>query len=394
MVAAVLLAARNGPYGSVAWTASGDARNHLLNTRGVLDEGGLRGDWLTFPSFHEAIAALLLDSHGRSTLGPGELLRHDLLGYAQVSTALTVCWTLAAAALLLGLGRMGSRGAAVAVLTASLLPLTGLALGVTIRDGFLPILLLQPVLLSALALLMWLSATEDTGSPVTVAVVATAVALPLVATTWTPLFPVMGAACAVPWLRSLRTGRQRLPRLIAMTLGGLAGSAACLAVVLEHDGAVALPGSIAAPTPAAAALLPIAVLLIAVPARSRIPGPAFVPFLAGSVVALGIVGWAVIGQPANLPWNYYPAKLAWIWAVVALPLLLVPFSHPRVRGQQPAGRGSAVLGAIGVLIAAAALSPVASPVLPKELAWTQVGLAPASTIGTWTYPTAPPSPLR
>ena len=100
-------------FGLATWSASGDARLHLLFTRMVLEEGGLHGTPFSFQAeYPEALTALLLDAHGRGTLAPGALLEHDLRGVAQVSVALTVLWTLASTATLLGLAPLKARAAA------------------------------------------------------------------------------------------------------------------------------------------------------------------------------------------------------------------------------------------------------------------------------------------
>ena len=386
VVATVLLAGGEGRYSAIAWTASGDARNHLMDARSILATGGLQGRWLTvLPMLQEGLFGLLLDTHGRGTLAPADLFRHDMIGYATTSAALTILWTLATTALLLGFDRLRGRAGAVVVLVASMIPLTGLALGVLLRDGFVPILLLQPLLLCTLAVLAWLAVGEDTGTPVTVGIGVTAAALPLAATTWTPFFAVLAGAGALPWLRAVLSGRQRWVRVTLLGAGVLAGSTVCLKVMANTDGFLTLTGSIAAPSPAAAAVPPFLVLVVVVAGWSRLPRRAFVPFLAGSVVALGIVVYSVAVQPPGLAWNYYPAKVAWIWALVALPLLLVPFARPGPAG--PSAR--AAPGALGVLLVGIALSPVASPVLPAAVGWTQSGLQPqGSSVGAWVQPDA------
>ena len=162
MIVVALLVGRGDPFAFVAWTASGDARFHLLFVRDVLAEGGLHGQAFTYqPQYQEALTALLADTHGRGELAPGELLEHDLHVLAQVSIALTVTWSLATTALLLGFGRLKGRTPAAAVAVASLLPLTGIALGVVLRDGFLPVLLLVPLLLATVTLLGWLQVATD-----------------------------------------------------------------------------------------------------------------------------------------------------------------------------------------------------------------------------------------
>ena len=87
---------------------------------------------------------------------------------------------------MLGLAPLRARAAGAVVVVASLLPLTGLALGVVLRDGFLPILLLVPLILCSLTVLGWLSTTDRAGAAVTVAVGVSAAAIPVLAFTWTP----------------------------------------------------------------------------------------------------------------------------------------------------------------------------------------------------------------
>lgn len=383
-VVTVLLAGRSDSFGMVAWSASGDARLHLLFARMVLEEGGLHGTPFSFqPEYQEALTALLLDTHGRGTLAPGPLLEHDLRGVAQVSTALTVLWTLASTATLLGFGSLRARGTAAVVVAASLLPLTGLALGVVLRDGFLPILLLAPLILAALTVLGWLNTTDRAGSSVTVAVGASAAAIPVLAFTWTPHAVVVGVASLVPWLRVLRTSDQRGLRLALMVVGSTAGAAYCLFVLAQAGGFIDIPGAIASPPPATVLLVPVLVLLVAAGRWSAVEGKAFVPYLVGTVAAAGIVAYAVAVQAEGLAWNYFPAKIAWTWMLAGLPLLLVPFAHPRVA---PGRRLTTVTGAAGVVLGALALSPVTSPVLPNQVAWLQSGLTPTQTIAVWDQP--------
>ena len=111
MVVTVLLAGRPDSFGLATWSASGDARLHLLFARMVLEEGGLHGTPFSFqPEYQEALTALFLDTHGRGTLAPGALLEHDLRGVARVSVALTVLWTVTGTATLLGFAPLRARG--------------------------------------------------------------------------------------------------------------------------------------------------------------------------------------------------------------------------------------------------------------------------------------------
>ena len=384
LVVTVLLAGRDDSFGRFAWSGSGDARLHLLFARAVLEEGGLRG--LPFseqPQYQEAFTALLLDTHGRGALSPGALLEHDLRGTGTVATGLTVLWTLSTSAALAGLGALRGRGAAVVVAVASLLPVTGLALGVLLRDGFLPILLLVPLLLCSLTVLGWLHTTDRGSAAVTTGVVATAAAIPVLAFVWTPHAVVVGVAALLPWLRALRSGEQRTPRLAAMAVGAGSGAAYCLYVVVQGVYNVQILGAIAAPSPVTVVLVPVLVLGIVLGRWSALDGRALWPYLAGTVAAAAITAYGVLAQPEGVPWNYYPAKVAWTWLLVGLPFLLVPFAHPRTA---PGLGRTAVAGVTGVLLGALALSPVTSPVLPHPVSWLQSGQAPTHTMAAWDQP--------
>jgi len=338
--------------GQVAWTASGDARNHYLFTRLVLAQGGLEDEALSFQPLHqEALTALLVDTHGRGTLAPGALLEHDLRALALTSLALAVAWTLASTATLWAL-RDRPHWAAVAA--ASLLPVAGIGLGVLLRDGFLSILVLAPLLLCTLSVLAWLATTKRTGIGVTVAVGITAAAVPLAAFTWTPHAIVVGAAALVPWRRALLSREHHRVRLALMVAGATTGAAYFVYVVSQAAGRlVDAPGSIAAPSPVVVAVVPVLVLVIAVARLSSAPEAVFVPYLVGSLAAAALTVEFVITQPDGQAWNYFPAKFAWVWLLVGLPLLLVPLAHSRT-----AKAWLPLVGVLGVLVV---LGPIGSP---------------------------------
>lgn len=374
LVATVLAAGRDEPLGTVAWAGSGDARNHFLFVRLILAEGGLHGDALSFQPLHqETLTALLVDTRGRGSLGAGDLLERDLLAFGRASLALAVAWTLAAAAAVAGLGRLRASAAPVTAV-ASLLPLTGVGLGVALKDGFLSILLLVPLLLCTLVVLGWLATTRRRGAGVTVAVGVTAAAVPVAAFTWTPLAVVLGGAALLPWWRAVRTPEHRTAR-VAMVVAGVAGGAAyTVYVVTTASRLLDAYGAIEAPPPLVAALVPVLVLVVAVGRLTSLPVAVFAPYLAGSVVALVVTLSLVVMQPDEARWNYLPAKLAWVWLLVGLPLLLAPFAHPRRDGRPVVAVGIS-LGAVLVLVAATFLSPLPTPVGRGE-----------RTIGAWTNP--------
>jgi hypothetical protein len=168
------------------------------------------------------------------------------------------------------------------------------------------------------------------------------------------------------------------------TGAGLA--AAYTAYVLNGAGRVVdASGSIAAPSPLAVASVPLLVLLIATWGLSSMPSTAFAPYLCGTAAVALVTAGAVVLQPDGFPWAYFPAKLAWVWLLAGLPLLLTPFAHP------PSDRGRRLpvaVGALAVLVGVTALSPIASPVVPRAAVWTQSGNQPSQRIGEWAQPDA------
>jgi hypothetical protein len=174
------------------------------------------------------------------------------------------------------------------------------------------------------------------------------------------------------WLL-VRSASTRAARAIVGVLAAGAASGALLALpVLWSDVAptVTAPGTIAAPSPVVFVLVPVLVAGIALGRPARAPAAAFAPYFAGTAVAALVVVYAVTAQPAGSEWNYYPAKLSWLWIATGLPLLLVPAAHPH--DDRGSGRGiragREVALSAGVLLIAAAGTRVSSPLLPPALA--------------------------
>ena len=77
--------ASHGVNYRVAWTMSGDARNHVLLTRSLLENGGLSLRVLKiYPAVIDAVTAMIAGAGGRSGLLPGQLMLHD--AHAQLTT--------------------------------------------------------------------------------------------------------------------------------------------------------------------------------------------------------------------------------------------------------------------------------------------------------------------
>ena len=172
-------------------------------------------------------------------------------------------------------------------------------------------------------------------------------------------------------------------------VGGVVTSAAYTVVVLANSlDFTEINGSIAAPAPPTTILVPLLVLLIAAGRWSAVRAPAFVPYLAGTAATAAITIYTILIQPEGVIWGYFPSKLPWIWTLVGLTMLLLPFAHPVRPARTRLSRAVLAGGAASVLLAATALSPLTSPLLPARLAWLQSGPAPSGTMWHWAQPTA------
>ena len=69
-------------------------------------------------------------------------------------------------------------------------------------------------------------------------------------------------------------------------------------------------------------------------------------------------------------------------------MLLLPFAHPCQPALTRRSREVLAGGAASVLLAATALSPLTSPLLPARLAWPLSGLASSRAMSHWVLPTA------
>jgi hypothetical protein len=100
----------------------------------------------------------------------------------------------------------------------------------------------------------------------------------------------------------------------------------------------------------------------------------FLPHLMGTIAVTCIVVYAVTRQPSGSEWNYYPAKLAWLWILAGLPMLLIPAAYAvpafvggRLR-REAVDASFRVTSSVVVLALAAVMVRVSSPLLPPALA--------------------------
>ena len=376
--------------GALAFVLGGDARNHVLVARQILSRGGMDGVMLSqVPTLSNSVLALMMASRGMGFAPPDQILRNEFEALAALVTLATIAWSLSSAGLVWAVGGLRHRAQALALLAASLIPLTGLGLGVALRSGFFSIVFAMPLLISALSLSVWTVRTRDRRRGSMLSWVAMSMILPVAATTWTPMLPVetMVVAGAIIGFHRRSMVQETLK---AVGIAGVAMVAAVLLVLPLLTGpgnlaAVTATGWISPPPPAVFLTVPLIVLAIAVAGLPQVRRSVFLPYLLGTLAAGAVVTYAVAQQPPGLEWNYYPAKLAWIWVLVGFPLLLtpaafvVPLRSTTAWGRRVLPTTIAAAASIAVLGLAATSVRVSSPLLPQAAAALAPGAQPDGT---------------
>ena len=375
--------------GALAFVLGGDARNHVLVARQILSRGGMDGVMLSqAPTLSNSVLALMMASRGMGFAPPDQILRNEFEALAALVTLATIAWSLSSAGLVWAVGGLRHRAQALALAAASLIPLTGLGLGVALRSGFFSIVFAMPLLISALSLSVWTVRTRDRRRGSMLSWVAMSMILPVAATTWTPMLPVetMVVAGAIIGFHRRSMVQETLK---AVGIAGVAMVAAVLLILPLLTGparaAVTNTGGISPPPPAVFLTVPLIVLAIAVAGLPQVRRSVFLPYLLGTLAAGAVVTYAVAQQPPGLEWNYYPAKLAWIWVLVGFPLLLtpaafvVPLRSTTAWGRRVLPTTIAAAASIAVLGLAATSVRVSSPLLPQAAAALAPGAQPGGT---------------
>jgi hypothetical protein len=375
--------------GALAFVLRGDARNHVLVARQILSGGGMDGVMLSQgPTLSNSVLALMMASRGMGFAPPDQILRNEFDAVAALVTLATIAWSLSSAGLVWAVGGLRHRAQALALAAASLIPLTGLGLGVALSSGFFSIVFAMPLLISALSLAVWTVRTRDRRRGSMLSWVAMSMILPVAATTWTPMLPVetMVVAGAIIGFHRRSMVQETLK---AVGIAGVAMVAAVLLVLPLLTGpalaAVTATGWIFPPPPAVFLTVPLIVLAIAVAGLPQVRRSVFLPYLLGTLAAGAVVTYAVAQQPPGLEWNYYPAKLAWIWVLVGFPLLLtpaafvVPLRSTTAWGRRVLPTTIAAAASIAVLGLAATSVRVSSPLLPQAAAALAPGAQPGGT---------------
>lgn len=298
-----------------AWAMRNDSVWNLVSTRFVIADGGIGSGAHPNPApLTPALFAAVIGA-GRTSVPARELLAHDVSAFAALWMALSLITSLLAA--LCAVRATGGAGIAirlVAAATCGALPLLWFALGVAVDFGFWNATLALLLLLAAW--ILWLEASNS-------AVVMLGVVSVCLLATWGPLVLIPLALTALAGglrIIRLRKDRRALQRalvgaLVAFGIVGVYGLLVTLPDLRREGAALAVDGGFIAFGPLKFSIIVVAAVVVALvaPRRSRL----------GVVAVSGAAGVAVgylLLQRAGAKdlWGYYPAKLAWLCALLLL----------------------------------------------------------------------------
>jgi hypothetical protein len=389
-----------------AWTMSGDARNHLLLARQIVRSGGVDQRLFSwYPPLPDAIFALISNPLGRSEMLPAHALASDVraLGFVYVAAVIASSLALVCLAAIV-MGRRYS-GQSVALAISSLAPLSGLVVGVALRDGFYPAVVTIVVVALSLVMLTAVGRTDDQAERF-VALAFGIVAIPVLAACWTAVVAPVAIGLVVVGLPTFirMRGFHRIGIIGVVAIAGLVAIWVVLPLLRAGTASayIALPGSIAAPSPEVFVAFAALACVVAMTTSARRGSRRLAAYPVATLVVLALVVYAVSAQPPTMLWGYYPSKLAWIWIAVSLPYFAVAtaivVSHATVTPEfanatrhgfsalaRPARLVVVLLAIAFGVLAIRAVSPVPSPYAEVDLLRRDVTSAVAEG---WVSPSA------
>lgn len=325
-----------------AWAMSGDARNHVILMRDIINAGGLEpGRLKAYPALYNALAAVHSAAAGRPRGSAGALLEHDVNAMAAIyvlTFALIAALLLAGAFQVVGaasmtLSRTGGFSVAAAAVLIALSPIVA---GTALTDGFFSAVGGLALMLSVLLLCTQASAAREM-EPALVAVGGCLLLL----TVWSLL-----ALLAAPLLMVVAATFARHRRLELAAVLILAGLAPVVAFYLQRATVKPiLTASGALTVPAGSLLLALiavagsALLLNILGSTAR---HALSIALVLGTTAVVLMVWllrlahadifTIAGKPT---WTYYAGKTLWLSESALAFVLLVPAAAATLSGAAP-----------------------------------------------------------
>jgi hypothetical protein len=370
-----------------AWAMSGDARNHVLNMRQVIEQGGATlASLQSYPLTANAIGGTLAVAAGRSGLPPGTLLLHDVEALASLYVLIALAVSVLFAAVTAMVVTLRSRPVsspllAPVLVVAALLPTTALVSMTGLRDGFLTAYLGLAVLLAAVGL-----ALAGAARPSAVLALLVGASAPLLLTVWSVLaLLVVPVTCLLAWL-ALRAPaaaagaggeRWRLPLLGLALLLGLVPLGVFYAEIDTLSAAFALPGAVIRPDAALLVLLVLTAAAAVAVAQEPPVRRAALSALTVLTTGVPVIAWLESFQPESADWGYYGSKTLWILGSAYLWLLLVPavLVAVDVAARRGASAFACGVGAVALAVMAPVVAdvttPLENPVRSAAAGWEQ-----------------------
>lgn len=392
----------------IAWTMGGDARNHALIARSLLENGGLSLRVLKiYPALIDSITSLIAGAGHRGGLRPGQLLLHDakalmttyVLAGIAIST-MTVAALLEALPRAVAVSRRLPAAAVVLILSSAGISVSALLLTTTVRDGFISAYGTVPIAIAGTVAALRCCSRP---SPASFALIGPAGVLAFLGFTTlavVPLALVVAVTVALVWssraawrgggLLAAARSRNGIAWLLA-TAATWGSVLVCAGVTYAFRDTLhrqfLLPGSITGSQSRMLYLLGFVAVLVGTLAwRGGDRRQALVP-IAATVVSGLTVKFLISLSPDGHTWTYYAAKTLYLlvgsvlW-IAFLPALRSVTVDGRAGTAGTAGRLESGLRAVQAVAAALVVYIV--------LGWTTTLTSPLSLAADgWSQPSAP-----
>ncbi len=377
LVAAAAIALVRYGFAGIAWTMSGDMRNHIDSFQRAYPENfsgtGIYVDPIS--GFH-GVMAVLASAPDRASIPYIELLHLNLVALFTVTILAGILSSYANVALLLQAMPAPSMVQPWAIAGASVVALTGAGIGIGLLDGFITALLVIPILTLTLVVGMAAAANTRYCQQNRLELVTASLATVLMLFIWSY---VAIAGLAVVIIIAAMSWKQwrKMTRVVVVVIGTLAAIAAYATLPAWADGVLSsgglsMFGTISSLNPLLLLVLPLIVTAAMISQGSRMAYRKMFPYF-GVIGTCSFVVAFMVFQPIGEPvWTYYAAKVTWILVASTVALVFVAFATApsgvlRVGRPKWVSGVANVSGVIGILLVIRLLSPADSPVATFEL---------------------------
>jgi hypothetical protein len=325
-----------GPYFNVTWAMSGDARNHILITREIVNAGGLTAsEFKIYPAAIDGIIALVSAAGGRGDMRPGELLLHDATADAAVFALAWLAVSLLLAGTLLEVFGPRARsctkpfplGVLIVVLGCALSASSRLALGTALVGGFVDAYAAIALIIGAMLLALRFCRSP---SPFLLSLIGLATIVTLVT------FPILAVAPALLVICMSPTAFRRchpLPPHAGWHIAWVTSLALALGAVVftlvvgyiqepELTSVFVRPGGFARPETSVLPLMGLLLIGTFLFARTRLLKRQLALVVGVFLVVCLVIHWLMTLPGTFGTWTYYSLKTLWL---LICSLLWVPF---------------------------------------------------------------------